>query len=235
MAPPKRRVSYVIPPPVDHVPRLKLPPLSLPRHGSPRPLLFPSQHQPEVPPTPTHPRHRLGVTSLALDTTTRLQGLPTPQGILYTGSRDGQVISWDLGLSLRSRRNSSSRRNRAARWETLTGMADAGEETEEEERRDGDILGDVKEIGGRKWRSSIYDDTHYEHQWELDPETLNVTTVRKPSISRHILNQRDTRTLDSDSVHKCTQIGSMTYSFATIIRPVSLSCVGVSGMLIILM
>ena len=67
-------------------------------------------------------------------------------------------------------------------------MADAGEETEEEERRDGDILGDVKEIGGRKWRSSIYDDTHYEHQWELDPETLNVTTVRKQSIPRHILN-----------------------------------------------
>ena len=182
MAPPKRRVSYVIPPPVDHVPRLKLPPLGLPRHGSPRPLLFPSQHQPEAPPKPSHPRHRLGVTSLALDTTTQLEGLTAPEGILYTGSRDGQVISWDLGLALRPRQNPSSRRYRAARWETLTGMADAGEETEEEERRDGDILGDVKESGGRKRRSSIHDHISYEHQWELDPETLNFSTVSKAPI-----------------------------------------------------
>lgn len=185
MAPPRRRVSYVIPLPVDHVPRLRLPPLGLPRNGSPRPLLFPSQHQPEAPPKHSQPRHRLGVTSLALDTTTQLDGLETPQGILYTGSRDGQVISWDLGLRLCPRRNPSSRRNRAARWETLTGMADASEETEEEERRDGDILGDVKESGGRRRRSSADNDTPYEHQWELDPGALDFTKARKASISRY--------------------------------------------------
>lgn len=180
MAPAKRRVSYVIPPPIDHVPRLKLPPLGIPRHGLPRPLLFPSQHQPEVPPKCNQPRHRLGVTSLALDTTTQLEGRAAPQGILYTGSRDGQVISWDLGMSLRPRRNPPSRRNRAARWETLTGMADEtlAEETEEEERRDGDILGDVKKSAGRKRRGSISDEIPYERQWELDPETLDFGVVR---------------------------------------------------------
>ncbi|KAG8217527.1 hypothetical protein J3R82DRAFT_5676 [Butyriboletus roseoflavus] len=177
MAPPKRRVSYVIPSPVDHVSHLKLPPLGLSRHGSPRPLLFPSQYQPEAPPKWSQPRHRLGVTSLALDSTTQLEGQATPEGILYTGSRDGQVISWDLGLSFGPRRSPSSRRNRVARWEALTGMADEtlGEETEEEERRDGDILGDVKESGGRRRRSSIHEDIPYEHQWELDLETLNFT------------------------------------------------------------
>lgn len=235
MAPSKRRVSYVIPPPVDHVPRLKLPPLGLPRHGSPRPLIFPSQHQPEAPPKCSQPRHRLGVTSLALDPTTRLEGRATPQGILYTGSRDGQVISWDLGLSLKPTRNPSSRRNRVARWETLTGMVDEtlGEETEEEERRDGDILGDVKESGGRKRRSSIHEDIPYECQWELDPETLNFRTVRKVRVLVHTLNQRGTRIHSFDSVHKCTQIGLMTFFSATIIRPVGLSCFSALGMLII--
>ncbi|KAG9318516.1 hypothetical protein JVU11DRAFT_607 [Chiua virens] len=146
MAPLKRRVSYVIPPPLDNVPRLKLPPLGLP-----------------LPLKNNHPRHRLGVTSLALDTTTQLEGHATPQGLLYTGSRDGQVISWDLGLSFRLKRDPSSRRNRGVRWETLTGMSD-------------ETLGDVKESGGRKRRTSIYDDIPYEHQWELDPERLNFKT-----------------------------------------------------------
>ena len=69
-------------------------------------------------------------------------------------------------------------------------MADEslGEETEEEERRDGDILGDVKESGGRKRRSSIHEDIPYEHHWELDLETLNFSTVRKVYIPVHILN-----------------------------------------------
>lgn len=184
MPPPKRRVSYVVPPPTDYVPRLKLPPLAYPRHGSPRPLLFPAHHQPQVPPSCTQHRHRLGVASLALDSTTQLQGHPSPQGILYTGSRDGQVISWDLGLPLRPRRDPSSRRSCVTRWESLTGMADDSlpEETEEGERRDGDVLGDVKESGGRKRRSTIHDDIPYELQWELDPETPNLNTVRRVCI-----------------------------------------------------
>ena len=233
MAPPKRRVSYVIPPPVDYVPRLKLPPLAYPRHGSPRPLLFPSHHQPQVPPKCTQHRHRLGVTSLALDSTTQLQGHPSPQGILYTGSRDGRVISWDLGLSLRPRRDPSSRCSRLTRWESLTGMVDEtlAEETEEEERRDGDILGDVKESGGRKRRSSIHDDIPYERQWELVPETLSFNTVRRVYIPVMSWTNQAPRTHSFDIVQKCIQIGSMTFFSATTIRPVGLSRFAVLGML----
>ncbi|KIJ17442.1 hypothetical protein PAXINDRAFT_168100 [Paxillus involutus ATCC 200175] len=178
MAPSKRRLSYVIPPPTDHVLRLKLPSLGIPRNGSPRPLLLPSQHQPEEPHESSQPRHRLAVMSFALDSTTQLQGRAAPEGILYTGGRDGQVISWDLGLPLRRRRAAPSRRSRVARWEMLTGMADDAldEETEEEERRDGDVLGDVKESGGRRRRNSMRDDIPYERQWELDPERLEFGT-----------------------------------------------------------
>ncbi|KAF9227880.1 WD40 repeat-like protein [Gyrodon lividus] len=114
--------------------------------------------------------------SLALDSTTQLEGRAAPEGILYTGGRDGQVISWDLGLPFR--RMLPSRRGRVVRWEMLTGMADEtlDEETEEEERRDGDVLGDVKESGGRRRRSSMHHDIPYERQWELALERLEFAT-----------------------------------------------------------
>lgn len=186
MAPPRRRVSYVIPPPTDDVPRLRLPPFGILRNGSIRPLLIPSQ-------TPltdsknisenSHPRHRLGAMSLALDTTTRLEGRNAPEGILYTGGRDGLIISWDLGLPFRRRHDSRHRRDRSDRWEMLTGMGDEtlAEEAEEDERRDGDVLGDVKEGGGRKRRGSTTDQLPYELQWQLDSDAL---TSGSPSSFR---------------------------------------------------
>ncbi|KAL4067662.1 hypothetical protein J3A83DRAFT_4543660 [Scleroderma citrinum] len=110
--------------------------------------------------------------ALALDTTTLLEGRGSPEGILYTGGRDGQVISWDLGLPFQRRRSSDLPLVQATRWERLTGMAD---ETlvvveGEEEYRDGDILGDVKESGGRKWkdRNEARTGLPFEHRWELD-------------------------------------------------------------------
>lgn len=114
-------------------------------------------------------------------------------------------------------------------------MADEtlAEETEEEERRDGDILGDVKESGSRKRRSSTHEDIPYERQWELDPGALNFSAVSKACIPDHILNQRGTRIHSFDSVHKCTQIGLMTFFSVTIIKPVGLSCFGALSMLIV--
>ncbi|KAH7889662.1 hypothetical protein F5I97DRAFT_1996070 [Phlebopus sp. FC_14] len=117
--------------------------------------------------------------SLALDSTTQLEGRAAPEGILYTAGRDGQVISWDLGLSFR-RARSQSRRARVGRWETLTGMAEGSvdEEPDEIERRDGDVLGDVKERGSRMRRGRLYGDALRHDYWELDMEGQHPGTVR---------------------------------------------------------
>src|ERR1700751_2702756 len=100
-----RRVSYVVPYPVDPVPRLQLPSLSVSRLASTGPLLIPSQivvqdaeEDSSRYATSRRLRHRLGVSSLAVDTSTQLSGRNAPEGILYTGGRDGQVMSWDLGI-----------------------------------------------------------------------------------------------------------------------------------------
>lgn len=208
MAPPKRRVSYVIPPPVDHVPRLKLPALAVPRYGSPRPLILPSRSLPthDQPERDVHPRHRLGVMALTLDTTTLLEGRASPGGILYTGGRDGQVISWDLNLPFRKRRNADLSHAQAARWERLTGMADdtlVAMETEEDSR-DGDILGDVKESSG-KWkdRNEARDGLPYEHQWELD---LDAPEFHPVSQFLQVLDQNQPPYMQWAHFRQCVQL-----------------------------
>ena len=50
----------------------------------------------------SQPGHRLGINSLALDTTTSTDG-STPQGILYSAGRDGMVSAWGLHLELTKR------------------------------------------------------------------------------------------------------------------------------------
>lgn len=179
MAPPRRRVSYVIPPPTDDIPRLRLPPFGVARNGSIRPIIIPSETllaESKSVSEYSHPRHRLGAMSLALDTTTRLEGRNTPEGILYTGGRDGLVISWDLGLPFRRRHDGRRRRGRSNRWEILTGMSDESleDEVDEDGRRDGDVLGDVKE----RRRGGTTDQLPYELQWQLDIDSLTSGSVR---------------------------------------------------------
>ncbi|KAJ3554638.1 hypothetical protein NP233_g12377 [Leucocoprinus birnbaumii] len=124
----KQRVSYVIPPPQDpdSIPRLSLPPPGTPRLGSVGPLLIPLSTNEPITNEHLHshstqrPRHRLGVASLALDTSAQLVGRSSPEGILYTGGRDGLVISWDLGVPTRRR----AQRGSMGRWELMTGWAD---------------------------------------------------------------------------------------------------------------
>ncbi|KAH8995974.1 WD40 repeat-like protein [Lactarius akahatsu] len=180
--PPRRRVSYVIPfpPPTSPVPRLSLPPLGFDRHGSINPVLIPNFIQHPQIDLPTHqrniPRHRLGVSSLALDTTTQLLGRPTPEGILYTGGRDGLVIAWDLNISMRQRvRKRDVSRRRSTRWELITGWGDeVVDDTLDEDkdlRSDGDILGEVKGSSRRRGLSSTATSPGFipfEHQWEGD-------------------------------------------------------------------
>jgi WD repeat-containing protein 48 len=120
-----RRVSYVLSPPAAPVPFLELPPLDTPRNGHPQPLLRPRNKEDSGVPSnlalsrtvsPTepsaaspngasdnHPRHCLGVAAIALDTTTQLYGKAGPEGILYTGGRDGLVAAWEVGIKFKPR------------------------------------------------------------------------------------------------------------------------------------
>ncbi len=131
-----RRVSYVLSPPTAPVPYLALPPLDTPRHGSPRPILQPraaatgnpfgssagaSFGGPTAADSAAHPRHCLGVAAIALDTTTQLAGRAAPEGILYSGGRDGLVAAWETGLRFRRRTRPrwAGGRRRRVDWERL--------------------------------------------------------------------------------------------------------------------
>jgi len=52
----------------------------------------------------SQPGHRLGINSLALDTTTSSAG-DSPGGILYSAGRDGMISAWNLNLQLKRRPN----------------------------------------------------------------------------------------------------------------------------------
>ncbi|KAI0052794.1 WD40 repeat-like protein [Auriscalpium vulgare] len=183
MAPqtPRRRVSYVIPRPTDPVPRLQLPPHGFDRTSSINPLLIPSHGHtdPQSPRLHHHPRHRLGVAALALDTTTQLAGRPSPEGILYTGGRDGLIISWDLGIPMkpRNRKYGSASRGVPGRWEFLTGWGDdiVDDDHDEDEvlPSDGDILGEVKGSARRRRRSNTADGSiPFGERWETDVDAF---------------------------------------------------------------
>lgn len=105
-----RRVSYVLPLPNSPPPLLTLPPLGISRKGHTGPL-YTSRPNPKSPVEQLsteqggHPKHRLAVQALALDLSTSLHGENSPEGILYTGGRDGLVCSWELGLPTKRRRH----------------------------------------------------------------------------------------------------------------------------------
>ena len=188
-------MSYVVTPPSESVPRLQLPPHGIPRNGAVGPLLVP---YPDSSPRPSsggnkgfsHPRHRLGVASLALDSSTSLVGHSHPEGILYTGGRDGLVISWDLGIPTKRRPHrygipEGSNGRGARRWEIMTNWADdiiEEEDDGEELPSDGDVLG---EVTGRSRRrpNGVQDTIPEEEQWEVDEDALEARKVllRSPS------------------------------------------------------
>ena len=149
-----RRVSYIIPAPTSVVPKLCLPPLDTPRNGQVGPiLLYPKGHKasnqnPVKKSTnvPAHPRHRLPVAALSLDALTQLPGRSTPEGILYTGGRDGMIIGWDLGVPMKRKPidGASPMRPSRLRWERLTGWTDDSSEEDDDDdctTSDGDVLG----------------------------------------------------------------------------------------------
>ncbi|TCD67709.1 hypothetical protein EIP91_012005 [Steccherinum ochraceum] len=184
----RRRLSYVVPFPNDPPPRLQLPPHGYPRNGSIGPIIIPLRTQDEntvhdhVEHRPQHSRHRLGVACLALDTSTQLVGRPNPEGILYSGGRDGLVISWDLNIPTKQRTkrygvSTDSLRRSTGRWEVMTGWTDDVPDDDlddEEAKSDGDILGDVRESGGRRRRRKTGSDGEipYAERWETDMDAF---------------------------------------------------------------
>lgn len=176
-----RRVSYVLPASDAPVPLLSLPSLTEPRLGRTSPLLLPHRAQTQaqsVPsrngtgtrtnPTlvrdsddthPKHPRHCLGVAAIALDTSTLLSGRPTPEGILYTGGRDGLVAGWELGIPMIRRRrprwHETQRQGEKVKWERL-------------ELGGTDGLGGGG--GGGEWEDNEFDPDEVDVDSELDGE-----------------------------------------------------------------
>ncbi|KAJ7898425.1 hypothetical protein B0H13DRAFT_2234296 [Mycena leptocephala] len=173
MALPKRRVSYIIPPPTDPVPRLLLPNQNAIRIGLVHPLLHSRSR---------HPRHRLGVAALALDTSTQLAARATPEGILYSAGRDGLVLSWDLGLSLRQRTPSDVPLRRG--WAD-DAIDEEAEEADERPKSDGDILGDVTTVAARRRRPSGIRELPHEEQWELDPDASPRASSFRQCVQTH--------------------------------------------------
>ncbi|GAA5958591.1 hypothetical protein JCM21900_003989 [Sporobolomyces salmonicolor] len=153
--PPPRRVSYVIPPPSAPPPLLALPPFGIPRRGHTTPLFtFTGQlaedsrhkyaHEQEA-----HPRHRLAVQALALDFSTALShdGVrdTAPDGILYTGGRDGLLCSWELGLPSKRRR----RRYGVMELEEGEDAVDSGEDDEREDDVEPSEQAELNDLGRR--------------------------------------------------------------------------------------
>lgn len=192
VAPARRRVSYVIPPPQSgSTPRLQLPPPGVTRRGSIFPLLIPLEPI-AIPHSPStrafsHPKHRLPVVSLALDSITHLAGRPSSEGILYSGGRDGMVISWDLHLPTRQRPTRPQKSQRG-RWEMLTGWGDDWYDGGEEDDTgngpsvgtDGDVLGDVTASARKRRKSSAA--SNEEEYWELDPAGFIPGQVSTPLL-----------------------------------------------------
>ncbi|KAF9522883.1 hypothetical protein CPB83DRAFT_776377 [Crepidotus variabilis] len=191
MAQARKRISYIIPSAADDVPKLQLPPHGSTKLGVTGPLLTlanasPRNNQVEAAASTKQPRHRLGVASLALDSSTQLIGRNAPEGILYSGGRDGLVMSWDLGITMNRVKPRQAGSNKKGRWENLTGWGDdvIDEETDDDERpiSDGDVLGEVTtNVKKRRRAATLLGDIPFERQWETDISQFQPGT---PSLFR---------------------------------------------------
>lgn len=218
-----RRVSYILPTPTEPPPWLDLPALGDRRRGVTSPYLVPKANDGTNGHTHAngngndpfasndepvrHPRHCLGITSLALDTSTVLADSSAPGGILYTGGRDGLVASWDLGIAHRRRRGGRYEvqpgRSGRVRWEKVGDGAEMWDSDEEDEEgqggydydddeweseeedisTDGWIGVDAERIGeGLKRRRAARGEVPYEDRWEVDSDALGSSKVsRRPT------------------------------------------------------
>jgi WD repeat-containing protein 48 len=154
------------------------------------------------------------VVSLALDTSTQLAGRSAPEGILYSGARDGLVCAWDLKLQMRRReaaKSSTDSRRSGGRWEAMTGWGDdaideEAEDGEDRIRSDGDVIGDVN--SPRKKRRWADGSIPYEFQWETDLDVYHPGKVGVGIVCcGHDIHHTHYSQVNFDNAHKRTQIG----------------------------
>lgn len=107
--------------------------------------------------------------ALALDTSTTLSGRPGPEGILYSGGRDGLLAAWEQGTSMRRRKHpygyTPGDRSKY-HWENITGWDDDTEEDDSDE--------EWNDVSNPAAEESI----PYEDRWEPDYESLETSEVR---------------------------------------------------------
>ncbi|OCF44317.1 hypothetical protein I317_01762 [Kwoniella heveanensis CBS 569] len=194
-----RRVSYILPSPDQPPPLLSLPELGQSRQGRTSPFFIPKSEAQNgngngpalgsrnpflaTPPPEAqaqkskHPRHCLGITSLALDTSTLLSDASSPGGILYTGGRDGLVASWELNVPHKRRRGARYEqlpgRGSRVKWERIGDGAEFFDDDEFEDEEDDEGLSSEEEtegwVGvGRKIKGEV----PYEDRWEVDKYEL---------------------------------------------------------------
>jgi WD repeat-containing protein 48 len=211
MAATSRRVSYILPMPNDPPPLLSLPPIEQVRRGHTSPFFLPKSDpsfqsknpflNPSPPPSakPPHPRHCLGISSLALDTSTLLSNTDSPGGILYSGGRDGLVASWELNVphkKRRGRRYEDTGRSLPVKWERIGDGAEFFDD--EDEESDEDDVSSSDEDMGEGWvgvGEGAKREVPYEDRWEVDHEELHkrqvspyIIFIANPSLPRRSAN-----------------------------------------------
>ncbi|KAL7410603.1 hypothetical protein BDY24DRAFT_417926 [Mrakia frigida] len=165
------------PPSAPTTPQPTPTPINNPFFNSTNPSSSSSSIRPAPPPA-SHPQHSLGIPALALDCSTQLAGNSGPQGILYTGGRDGLVAGWELGVNMK-RRGKGRRygyedggRRGWVRWNELGGGDDDDDEEdydqEEEDERDREE--EEYERGAGAGAAEETKRIPYEERWEVDLE-----------------------------------------------------------------
>lgn len=142
-----------------------------------------SRHNPSSNPNQTthsHPKHTLAVTCLAVDSSTCISGYgDEPQGILYTGGRDGLIASWELRLKMRKRRKRNIHHQQPqGDWENVEssqvnvdGSREQEEDEEEEEEEDSTLP--------------------LESKWQVDPDKIPVGNGPKSTFRQCIQSHTD--------------------------------------------
>ena len=226
-----RRVSYILPSPSSPPPLLELPGLGERRRGHTSPFLKPKGSAPNgtsvngvnghASQDPfaddpfadeehtksgiDHPRHCLGITSLALDTSTVLSDSQVPGGILYSGGRDGLVASWELNIPHKRRKGARYEhvpgRGGKVKWERVGDAAemfdDEIEENGENFMDDDDWESEDEEVpaeghgvdfgrvaGGVRRRRSQRGEVAYEDRWAVDTDAIVQSPVSFPIPAR---------------------------------------------------